>query len=86
LPRAQKSKKTGLLPCLSLSLVRQHLREVNRLGCLFQDFLKPVLPLTALEPMFVFPGKGSVGLEDDYLVTETGVERLTLTDQTVIRL
>ncbi len=39
----------------------------------------------ALEPMFVFPGKGIVGLEDDYLVTATGVERLTLTDQTIIR-
>ena len=40
----------------------------------------------ALEPKFVFPGKGVVGIEDDYLITTTGVERLTLTDQTVIRL
>ena len=40
----------------------------------------------ALEPKFVFPGRGVVGLEDDYLVTATGVERLTFTDQTVIRL
>ena len=40
----------------------------------------------ALEPMFVFPGKGIVGLEDDYLVTATGVERLTLTDQAVIKM
>jgi Xaa-Pro aminopeptidase len=40
----------------------------------------------ALEPMFAFPGKGIIGLEDDYLVTEIGVERLTLTDQTVIKL
>lgn len=40
----------------------------------------------ALEPMFVFPGKGIIGLEDDYLVTDTGVERLTLTDQTVIKI
>jgi Xaa-Pro dipeptidase len=40
----------------------------------------------ALEPMFVFPGRGIIGLEDDYLVNETGVERLTLTDQTVIKL
>jgi Xaa-Pro aminopeptidase len=40
----------------------------------------------ALEPKFVFPDKGVVGLEDDYLVTATGVERLTLTDQTIIKL
>jgi Xaa-Pro aminopeptidase len=31
----------------------------------------------ALEPKIVFPGKGAVGVEDDYLVTEDGFERLT---------
>jgi Xaa-Pro aminopeptidase len=40
----------------------------------------------AVEPKFVFPGKGVVGVEDDYLIAATGVERLTLTDQTLIRL
>jgi Xaa-Pro aminopeptidase len=40
----------------------------------------------ALEPKFVFPGKGVVGLEDDYFITEKGVEKLTLTDQTLIKL
>jgi Xaa-Pro aminopeptidase len=40
----------------------------------------------ALEPKFVFPGRGVVGLEDDYLITATGVEKLSLTDQRVIRL
>lgn len=39
----------------------------------------------AMEPKFVFPGKGVVGIEDDYLVTSRGVERLTLTDQTLIK-
>jgi Xaa-Pro aminopeptidase len=34
----------------------------------------------ALEPKFVFPDKGVVGSEDDCLITEKGVERLTLTD------
>lgn len=38
----------------------------------------------ALEPKFVFPGKGMVGLEDDYLVTSSGLERLTPTEQAVI--
>ena len=39
----------------------------------------------AMEPKFVFPGQGVVGIEDDYLVTPNGVERLTLTDQTLIK-
>jgi len=51
----------------------------------FDQRLEPGIVI-ALEPKFVFPGKGVVGLEDDYLVTPTGVERLTLTDQTVIRI
>jgi Xaa-Pro aminopeptidase len=38
----------------------------------------------ALEPKFVFPGRGVVGLEDDYLVTASGLERLTLTPQAVL--
>jgi Xaa-Pro aminopeptidase len=40
----------------------------------------------ALEPKFVFPGKGVVGMEDDYRVTSSGVERLTLTEQVLINL
>jgi Xaa-Pro aminopeptidase len=40
----------------------------------------------AFEPKFVFPGKGVVGLEDDYVVTSSGVERITLTEQELIRL
>jgi Xaa-Pro aminopeptidase len=51
----------------------------------FSQRLEPGMVI-ALEPMFVFPGKGIVGLEDDYVVTATGVERLTLTEQTVIKL
>jgi Xaa-Pro aminopeptidase len=40
----------------------------------------------AYEPKFVFPAKGVVGMEDDYLVTPTGVQRLTLTEQELIQL
>jgi len=40
----------------------------------------------AFEPKFIFPGKGVVGIEDDYVVTSSGVERLTLTEQVLIRL
>jgi Xaa-Pro dipeptidase len=38
----------------------------------------------SMEPKFIFPGLGVVGLEDDYLVTPSGLERLTLTDQTIM--
>jgi Xaa-Pro aminopeptidase len=40
----------------------------------------------ALEPMFVLPQQGVVGLEDDYLVTSEGLKRLTLTEQSVIQI
>lgn len=38
----------------------------------------------ALEPKFIFPGLGTVGIEDDYRVTADGVERLTLTEQEIL--
>ena len=40
----------------------------------------------ALEPKFVFPKKGVVGLEDDYLVTSNGAKRLGQTDQVLIQI
>ena len=47
--------------------------------------LEPGMVL-ALEPKMVFPESGAVGLENDYLVTDTGVKRLSITDDTLIRL
>ena len=38
----------------------------------------------ALEPKFVFPGEGAVGLENVYLVTETGFEKLTIMEEEII--
>jgi Xaa-Pro dipeptidase len=38
----------------------------------------------AFEPKLVFPDVGAVGVEDDYLVTEVGVERLTAYDDQVL--
>jgi Xaa-Pro aminopeptidase len=39
----------------------------------------------ALEPKFIFPGKGMAGLENVWLVTEKGVEKITLIpDEAVI--
>jgi len=41
--------------------------------------------VVAVEPKFIFPGQGIVGMEDDFLVTESGLERITLTDQELLR-
>jgi Xaa-Pro aminopeptidase len=38
----------------------------------------------AVEPKFSFPGEGVVGIEDSYLITEHGYERLTVTEQRLI--
>jgi len=39
----------------------------------------------ALEPKFVFPGEGAVGVENTYVVTEQGAERLTpLGDEVIV--
>jgi Xaa-Pro dipeptidase len=38
----------------------------------------------AFEPKFIFPGIGAVALEDDYVVTEEGVEKLTYADDQII--
>ncbi len=38
----------------------------------------------AFEPKLVFPGVGAIGVEDDYLVTATGVERLTTYDDQLL--
>jgi len=38
----------------------------------------------ALEPKFVFPGEGAVGLENVYLVTPNGFEKLTIMEEEII--
>jgi Xaa-Pro aminopeptidase len=39
----------------------------------------------ALEPKFVFPGEGAVGVENTYLVTGTGFETLTPLSEGILR-
>lgn len=51
----------------------------------FEDPLENGMVL-ALEPKFVFPQTGVVGLEDDYVMTAEGLKRLTLTDQSLIQI
>ncbi len=62
--------------------------EIDEYPILSPHFQQPLEEnmVVAVEPKFVFPGKGVVGLEDDYLVTASGLERLTLTDQIVFRI
>jgi Xaa-Pro aminopeptidase len=38
----------------------------------------------AFEPKFIFPEIGAVALEDDYAVTEDGVERITHAEDDII--
>ena len=40
----------------------------------------------ALEPKFVFPGVGAVGVENTYLVTDAGLEKLTACDESLVAL
>ncbi len=40
----------------------------------------------ALEPKFVFPGVGAVGVENTYLVTDAGLEKLTACDEALLTL
>jgi Xaa-Pro aminopeptidase len=40
----------------------------------------------ALEPKFVIPGVGAVGIENSFLVTATSVEKLTVFEEEIIRL
>ena len=37
----------------------------------------------ALEPKFVFPGEGTVGIEDTFVLTESGLEQLTMLDDSI---
>lgn len=37
----------------------------------------------ALEPKLIFPGKGMVGIENTYLVTDSGFEKLTTSDENI---
>lgn len=37
----------------------------------------------ALEPKFIFPGRGLAGIENTFLVTATGLERMTLVDDEI---
>ena len=38
----------------------------------------------AIEPKMIFPGKGAIGVEDTYLLTEDGLQALTFSPREII--
>ena len=62
--------------------------EINELPVLTtrsKDILQPGMTF-AFEPKFVFAGIGAVGIENTFLVTDSGVEKMTLLDENIIEL
>jgi Xaa-Pro dipeptidase len=60
--------------------------EIDELPLLVRGFTQPLETgmVFAFEPKFIFPDIGAVALEDDYVVTEDGVEKLTYADDEII--
>jgi Xaa-Pro dipeptidase len=60
--------------------------EIDELPLLARGFTHPleIGMVFAFEPKFIFPDIGAVALEDDYVVTEDGVEKLTYADDEII--
>lgn len=62
--------------------------EINELPVLTprsRDVLQPGMTF-AFEPKFVLPGVGAVGIENTFLVTGTGVEKLIILDENIVKL
>ncbi len=62
--------------------------ELDELPVLAKGFNVPLQrnQTIAVEPKFVFPGHGAVGIENTYVVGENGGERLTLLDDALVQL
>ena len=62
--------------------------EIDELPLLAKGWEHPLEAgmVFALEPKFVVPGAGAVGIENSYLVTEEGAERLTYADEELVEL
>ncbi len=48
------------------------------------DFILEDGMVIALEPKFLFPGEGAVGIENSWLITSQGAEKLTLTPDALV--
>jgi Xaa-Pro dipeptidase len=62
--------------------------EIDELPVLAKGFKYPLAPgmVIAIEPKFTFPGRGVVGIEDTYLITEGGYEKLTVSRDGIRRI
>ena len=62
--------------------------EINEWPILGKGEKKPLQSgmVFALEPKFVFPGQGAVGIELDYIVRDDGLERVTQFPKEVVYL
>lgn len=60
--------------------------EVDELPVLAKGFSYPLQPgmVLAIEPKFTFPGRGVVGIENSYVVTGDGFEKLTISREGII--
>jgi len=60
--------------------------EIDELPLLAKGFTQSleIGMVFAFEPKFIFPEMGAVALEDDYVVTKEGVEKLTYADDQII--
>ncbi|MFC5649624.1 M24 family metallopeptidase [Paenibacillus solisilvae] len=60
--------------------------ELDEWPVLAKGFSDPLVPgmVLAVEPKFTFPGKGVVGIENTYLVTDTGPRALTRSPEGLI--
>lgn len=54
--------------------------EIDELPVLAKGFRYPLAPgmVIAIEPKFTFPGRGVVGIENTYVITDKGNEKLTV--------
>lgn len=61
--------------------------EIDELPILAKGFKTPLEPgmVIAIEPKFSFPGRGVVGIENTYLVTDSGYDKLTISREGIIR-
>lgn len=59
--------------------------ELDEWPVLAKGFATPLEPgmVIAIEPKFTFPGRGVVGIENSYLITTDGFEKLTLSPEGV---
>jgi Xaa-Pro aminopeptidase len=60
--------------------------EIDEFPVLARGFDYPLQPgmVIAVEPKFTFPGEGVVGIENTYLITEDGFEKLTLSREGIL--